>query len=255
MKKAIVDKLNKINNDFYQKTAEDFDETRSQPWDGWNYLVNNYNSYFPTNELSVLDLGCGNGRFLKFISDEFPQNIKEYIGLDSNQKLLIKAKQIARQTKIETKFEKTDLVDLVTENKFFLYAKENGFKPNVVVLFGVLHHIPSYHLRKQLIADILELLPTDGKIILTAWQFHLTVNLMNRHIKLPYNGIEQEDLEDNDFLLDWRRGEKAIRYCHLTSKEEMDQMERDLDFKIIDTFNADGKFGILNNYYIIGHRN
>jgi 2-polyprenyl-3-methyl-5-hydroxy-6-metoxy-1,4-benzoquinol methylase len=60
---ATRERLNTINREFYRVTAHDFDETRGQPWPGWKRVL----PYLKL-PLSVLDVGCGNGRFGVFLA-------------------------------------------------------------------------------------------------------------------------------------------------------------------------------------------
>ena len=61
-------------------------------------------------------------------------------------------------------------------------------------------------------------------------------------------------LEENDCLLDWRRGEaknKAFRYCHFLDEKEMGDLISGTGLKIEKKFFADGKSEKLNQYYIL----
>ena len=65
-----IRRLNQINHDFYRVTAAEFDQTRTQPWPGWHKLL----SYIEriahrSSTVTVLDVGCGNGRFGVFLHD------------------------------------------------------------------------------------------------------------------------------------------------------------------------------------------
>ena len=51
--------LNEINRRFYRTSAEAFSASRDYPWLGWERIVGG----FPEPPHSVLDVGCGNGRF------------------------------------------------------------------------------------------------------------------------------------------------------------------------------------------------
>ena len=80
-----IHKLNAINLDFYNKTAWFFDNSRNYNWEGWDIMLHrlgwrqaptdSWLNYLvcwlrlhsektkPNQELQVLELGCGNGRF------------------------------------------------------------------------------------------------------------------------------------------------------------------------------------------------
>lgn len=71
MDDATIRRLNAINREFYRITAEVFDQTRGQPWPGWEqvlaYIGADAQKRVPTM-LLVLDVGCGNGRFGVFLA-------------------------------------------------------------------------------------------------------------------------------------------------------------------------------------------
>src|SRR5690242_4100695 len=83
-----IARLNQINREFYRITAEDFDQTRGESWPGWERLL----PYLQT-PLSVLDVGCGNGRFGVFLRENFVgASLINYHGIDSNPALLEQAR-------------------------------------------------------------------------------------------------------------------------------------------------------------------
>ncbi len=60
----------------YDELATDFSNSRAYPWNGWA-KVKEYIEESQKKPFSVLDLGCGNGRFAEFrvgsISVDFPK--------------------------------------------------------------------------------------------------------------------------------------------------------------------------------------
>ena len=94
MDEATIRRLNQLNRKFYAVTAAEFDRTRSQPWPGWKALL----AYIkPTASLSVMDVGCGNGRFGVFLYHrllaESSIEHTNYHGMDNNATLLVHARQ------------------------------------------------------------------------------------------------------------------------------------------------------------------
>ena len=73
--------LLKLNKKFYLKTQKYFNTSRQSPWPGWKKLL----PHLQVRNLQVLDLGCGNGRFGKFLAEH--RQI-DYTGIDNNQYLL-----------------------------------------------------------------------------------------------------------------------------------------------------------------------
>src|SRR5258706_16420982 len=82
-------RLNDINRRFYEVTAESFDQTRQSPWPGWEALL----PYLPPRQtpLSVLDVGCGNGRFGVFLAQHLGMDV-HYHGVDNSAGLLVGAR-------------------------------------------------------------------------------------------------------------------------------------------------------------------
>jgi hypothetical protein len=57
-------------------------------------------------------------------------------------------------------------------------------------------------------------------------------------------------VEQGDYLLDWRRGGLGIRYVHHFSAEELARLAADSGFRIIESFDSDGKEGDLSLYQV-----
>ena len=59
-------------------------------------------------------------------------------------------------------------------------------------------------------------------------------------------GIPQEDLEPGDYLLDWKRGGRGLRYCHLVDEAEIGRLAARGGFRVRETFRAGGHEGNLS---------
>src|SRR4051812_3977149 len=114
MDEATIQRLNAINRAFYQTTASEFDATRGQSWPGWDRLIPHLKT-----PLSVLDVGCGNGRFGLFLREQLTGPLT-YTGLDNNPALLEAAQQaLASQEEMESTLRPYDLlIDPLPENTF-----------------------------------------------------------------------------------------------------------------------------------------
>ena len=64
-----INKINELNYKFYKINAQSFSNTRSKAWQGWDKLLPLI-LQFKSKSLKILDLGCGNGRFIKFLCDK-----------------------------------------------------------------------------------------------------------------------------------------------------------------------------------------
>lgn len=248
MDQKIIKKLNQINQDFYMTIAASFSDSRQFYWQGWHRLTKHLNQLKrEKNQIIALDLGCGNARFGQFLFDKVDPNIK-YIGLDSSGKLLIHAQEKLEPFEFDKTLEKFDLVDSLIKNN--LDTDLIHYQPNLITLFGVLHHIPSLKLRQQLISQLSNVLPPGGLLIFTVWKFMDEERLQKKVVDPQVVGLENLDLEKNDFILDWRRDIYAYRYCHLTDTKEVVQLIKGTDLEIINQLSADGKSQNLNHYYI-----
>jgi SAM-dependent methyltransferase len=227
-------KLVEINQSFYRLEARGFSQTRQTPWRGWQILMDNY--VYDRKPLRVLDIGCGNGRFGSFLFEHY--QIETYVGIDFSQELIKIAKDNLK--------EYSQAVLLSTD----IFTKGIGRfnQPfDLVVLWGILHHIPNYSARITLINQALEL--TSGVFAASLWQFAK----FERFKKLEASwdnlpDIDQSQLEAGDYLLNFNDSDH-YRYCHSFSDQEIKRIKTDLLQPSITEYQADGKEGY--NRYII----
>lgn len=232
MDEATINRLNAINRAFYETTASEFDATRGQSWPGWNPLI----SHLAT-PLSVLDVGCGNGRFGVFLREHLTGPIA-YTGLDSNQTLLDAAhKALDPQPDMVLSLLSFDL--LINPLPQTLH--------NVVVLFGVLHHVPGWSTRERLMRDLAACVAPGGYLAVAAWCFFEYARFRERIVPWPEDIV----VEGHDYLLDWRRGERAYRYCHYVDEAEHAALMQATGLTEITTYRDDGFTGDVNRYTLL----
>jgi SAM-dependent methyltransferase len=259
MKDYLIRAFNQLNQDFYAQISEDFSESRNFFWSGWEKVL----EILPKKQgLKVLDIACGNGRFSQFLEKNLNGSFN-YLGLDNSKELL----EIARNKYKKQQFQYFDLVNNYLENKKIILETKEKF--DLIAIFGLSHHLASFKIRKALLQSVKNNLSEKGLIIISNWQFAKeqdrfaknTLNLKKilqngkiniwQKIKLFFLSI---NLERNDFLLDWRKGDKAnqvFRYCHQINEEEMTKIAKESDLKIVDSFFADGKSNRLNQYFVL----
>jgi tRNA (uracil-5-)-methyltransferase TRM9 len=230
MDKTTIQQLNQINHQFYQITAESFDESRSQPWTGWEALLPHLAA-----PLTVLDVGCGNGRFGLFLAEKLGAPNLTYYGLDSNPTLLSRAR--AALAGLDAHLDQRDIISQPPDSGTY----------DLVTLFGVLHHIPGAQQRLDLMRTLAQHVTPGGLLAFAAWRFYDHERFRQRIIPWP----DELQVEQHDYLLDWRRDVEAVRYCHYVDDAEHADLIAATGLTEITTYAADGRTNDLNRYSLL----
>ncbi len=242
--------LNAINRSFYCANAAEFDQSRAEPWPGWTQLlphIAQIQRRAADGAIRVLDLGCGNARFGAFLADRIPPAGIHYCGIDSSDSLLAHARARALPC-ASVEFRCADVVETPGD------LPEGPF--SVIALFGLLHHVPSYARRRDLLRALGERLAPKGMLALTAWQFETFERFSTRLIpwddynRSAANPIDTRQLEPGDHLLAWGDRGSALRYCHFASAADTRQLLENAAFRVADSYAADGREEALNRYFI-----
>jgi SAM-dependent methyltransferase len=228
-----IQRLNALNQDFYRITAENFSQTRNHPWPGWQKLLP-YLDLQPV--LSVLDVGCGNGRFAQFLTENLNTELN-YTGLDANPLLLVHARQLLSTVDGSISLIQQDIIQ---------HPPDSG-QYDLVVLFGVIHHIPGHQNRQEFMHQLGKRVAPDGLLVFASWRFYDDPRFRERIVPWP----DDFRVEDHDYLLDWRSGEHALRYCHFVDDTEHTDLIAATGLTELATYRADGKSGDLNQYSIL----
>ncbi len=227
MDDTTIRRLNRLNQDFYSATADRFDLLRRGSWPGWMPLL----PYLP-QKVRVLDVGCGNGRFGLFLAR---QRDVTYHGIDNNPRLLERAQTILAG--IEATLELRDVVENPPDSGVY----------DLVALFGMLHHVPGSQRRLDLMRRLASLVAPGGLLAFACWRFYEYERFREKFVPWPDN----LDREAGDYLLDWRRGENAIRYCHYIDDAEHVGLIAASGLSQIETYRADGETHDANRYSIL----
>ena len=233
MDKEQIKQIIESNKSFYELVAEEFSPTRKNPWNGWFTLLKIINTkYKNKKEIKVLDLGCGNGRFCAFLSKNLYKKFK-YVGVDANHKFLDEASK----TCTDGSFFVFDIFMDINNKQF---AAE---KFNLIVAFGLVHHIPDINFRKEWFKSVKRLLAKDGIFVTAFWNFISDSRFKERALK-------PENLEENDYFYNWgKNGPK--RYFHYYATEEINDISTCAGLNILSEFYADGKTHDLNRYVML----
>ena len=191
MNEATAIALNALNRDFYRESAADFARTRSAPWPGWRELP-------PLLEdrpgASILDAGCGNGRFASFLRDALGTPFL-YCGIDSSAPLLA----LARRALARVPGARLLQADLVLEPPERALPDERF---DLVAAFGLLHHVPGESRRRELIRALAARVAKGGFLALTFWDFAGEPRFARKALaQVPAELSGQ--LEPGDVLLRW----------------------------------------------------
>jgi SAM-dependent methyltransferase len=188
--------------------------------------------------MSILDVGCGNGRFGQFAIRQAGPSV-DYFGIDSNARLLEHARAALTGSNIH--LEQRDIID----PPLTLTPDAGPF--DLIVLFGVIHHVPGFSQRQDFLHSLATLLAPSGLLAFAAWRFYEYPRFRDRLIPWP----EDYEVEKNDYLLDWQRGARAIRYCHYVDDAEHEQLITATGLTVVEDYRADGESGDANRHTIL----
>lgn len=242
-----IDRLEELNRVFYRTVAKPFHASRHQAWQGWRQVLKSIAAQLDVNgNLTMLDLGCGNGRWGIFFHTETHSQRTTYVGVDENQTLLQYAKLALLSRAKVLQLHHQDLHS-------FLLDQEKLLPPSLydlIVLFGVWHHLPGAVTRAARLTQLAARLQPGGMLVISCWRFLRSPQLTTRMLDPNTLDLDETQLEVGDYLLDWRAGTTAVRYCHDTSREELVAQAAAAELKLIHNFTADGKTENLNDYYL-----
>jgi hypothetical protein len=85
-------------------------------------------------------------------------------------------------------------------------------------------------------------------LFLSNWQFLNSVRLRSRIQPWEAVGLTRDQVDEGDYLMDWRRGGYGLRYVHHFSETELSELAHATGFKITETFYSDGEGERLSIY-------
>lgn len=268
----VIRKLNDLTSDFYAREAASFSATRQAPWHGWERvwkLITAHDAVqnpFPSHAarvpdddtgdsgapLTILDLGCGNLRFERFLAertnaplrvtalDNCPDLASPEIGaLSAAFPHSLRSSSAASKTKEEDDSgqganppEKTivdlralDIVESLLDGTFADRLPRNSH--DLAVAFGLMHHLPTFALRARVLEGLLGSLRPGDFAVVSFWQFLNDPRLAAKAATVTAEGRAAHCLptfHENDFLLGWQHAEGVYRFCHHTPEDEIDAL-------------------------------
>ncbi|MEI6728447.1 MAG: class I SAM-dependent methyltransferase [bacterium] len=252
MKPATVQSLNNLNQEFYNQIGPIWNPASDYYWEGWEILLESIKVSSKV-EFKVLDIGCGNARFFQFLQDRLPEIKISYTGIDNSNFLLTQgqlriAKELNNCNLINTDVLKTD------------WFKKIDSRFDLVVMFGLMHHIPGKTNRREIFSNICNLINPTGKLIFTTYQFLDLPRLQKRVVDFskPDNsnlaqtlGVNLDDLETGDYILDWVKLKTSYRYCHYFDQDEIKELLGLQNLTLEKDFLADDRLSNRNRYFIL----
>jgi tRNA (uracil-5-)-methyltransferase TRM9 len=235
MQANTLNRLLDINRQFYQSFGVEFSASRGRIQPGVRSLLNRLNG-----KEHILDLGCGNGELARQLASTGHQGT--YTGLDFSAPLLQAA--APQPNHFPVKFLQGDLAG--SDWEAALASQEF----DLVFSFAALHHIPSEPLRIQILKKSACLLNGPGQFFHSHWQFLNSPRLKDRIQPWQAAGLDPEDLDPGDYLLDWRHGGRGLRYVHHFNEAELLNLAEATGFHVRETFHSDGEGGKLGLYQI-----
>jgi len=232
---VIATQLLALNRRFYTEFGEAFSATRGRVQPGVRKVIGSLHG-----DEAILDLGCGNGALAWTLARGGHHGA--YLGLDFSLPLLSAAESVPEG--FDADFWEVDLTKLSTISDQLLQTHHWS----LVTSFATLHHIPSTELRLDILNIVHALLPPGGRFIHSNWQFLNSPRLRLRVREWSEVGLTESDLDENDYLLDWRSGGYGLRYVHHFNEVELADLAESSDFDIVETFYSDGKEGNLAIY-------
>ncbi|MBU0612771.1 class I SAM-dependent methyltransferase [Patescibacteria group bacterium] len=234
--------LEKVASD-YNNIAGHFSQTRYRDWAEFS----DFEKFLKTG-VSVLDVGCGNGRLLHFLN----RYRVKYVGIDVSSKLLKIAKQLVDE-KICTSITSHSFIEASAEKLPFA---DRTF--DIAFAIASLYHIPSKELRQRSINEISRVLKPGGVFIMTYW------NMWERSRRtLIYNNITDKlvgksNLDFFDANKPWKNPKGQVlaeRFCHAFTLREIERLSKKSSFRTVDKYymkkgqKSNSKYG-FNGVYI-----
>lgn len=196
--------------DAYNTIAQDFSRTRQAVWPEFQLFLP-YLEPYKHQLLSVLDLGCGNGRAREIFKDF---NCR-YSGLDISAELIHEAQKLHPH--------ETFFIGNMTELPLPDHSQD------VITVIAAFHHLPNQPARQQTMQEIRRVLKPNGVVFMTNWYLW-----QQKYWRPIWNALRHG--HPRDLLIPWKnnRGEiMAERYYHAFTDRELRKLFRATNFSVV----------------------
>lgn len=232
MNDATARRLVELNRVFYEAFAEPFAETRAEPQPGFARLA----GALPPGPHTVLDVGCGDGRFGRYLREAGCD--LSYTGVDLTPGLLAHARSAAGDVLLVRDLSQPGALDGVG-----LFS--------CIACLSTLHHIPGHDRRVMLLREMADHLTPGGLLFLGTWQFLDSPRQRRKLRDWSLVDIDPSDVGPEDYLLSWQRGGSGLRYVAHLDAAATRRLVAEAGLRLLDTFRDDGREGDLNLYSIL----
>lgn len=268
------DTLVKINKNFYDTYAASFSRTRDAAWEGWQrvgeaLLTATHRDVKPQT-LRVLDVGAGNLRFAEFLLREIwgegvPQ--VDYVAIDASRALMEMGRSAldeqitaqrghagAEEFRVTTHTgDVRDLSGVLSQTR--AAGEQVGDEFDLVVAFGLMHHMPSSVARGALMNQMRDVLAKDGMLAVSFWRFldektraQKADRQTEQALQALSGRLSKDELDEHDRLLGWQRESSVPRFCHSFSDEDIEKCASVGGLVQVGRYFSDGKSHKLNEY-------
>lgn len=201
--------MTKNNNKNLAKTydliAKEFSNTRKLFWPEWSFFSRFLDNFSNKEKISILDVGCGNGRFLKFLQEIKHLNFY-YQGFDISKKLL----EEAQKSFPEVSFTKGNMTSLpYQDNSFDILASIASF-----------HHLKNIDERKNTLKEFYRVLKPNGILLIMVWNLWHNDKYQQQKEDAQALFDSGQSESSQDFNITWGK-EKINRYYYAFQLEEL----------------------------------
>ncbi len=207
----------------YDKISAHFSHTRYKPWPQVAEFLNSLE-----NDSYVLDIGCGNGKYLSV-----NENLKMF-GTDRSGNLL----SIAKEKNLNSQYFVADSLKLPIRTESF----------DAAISIAVIHHFSNELLRIQALREIIRIVKKGGLILVYVWameqkekKFTEQDNFVPWHLQNKYeNKTKVETLQNGPNIMEDKKIDCTVyqRYYHVFKKGELEDIinKTKMDVEIIKSY-------------------